>query len=209
MNNEEVKPKQNTVLSINQKPVETPQSNGPVVSAAVVPQDHISILMELVKTLAAQQQISAQREARVIKIEEETEARKVARRQRDAASAAAEDGLILKRQAACAHLKGGKHRSKKSAKDFSLIHHMFIDQMQYIKCVLCKMKWYPWDTPEALFRGGQVKKNHTGLGWREAAAMMAESTNTFSRSEIVLDPSAIKPPAKEDVPDTGNVLGRQ
>lgn len=170
--------------------------------------DQISILMELVKTLAEQQKISAAREARLIRAEEELEKKKAGRRQRDAASSAAETDLIHKKQAACSHLKGGKHRSKKSAKDYALIHHMFINQMQYIKCMLCKMKWYPWDTPEALFRGGVVKKNHTGLGWREAAAMMAESTNTFSRSEIVLDPSAVPPPAKEDVPDTENVIGR-
>ena len=163
---------------------------------SVVPQDQISALMQTVSALVELQKISAAREARLNKVEEDTENRKAARRSRDAASSAAEDELIR------------KHRSTKSAKDFALIHHMFIDQMQYIKCMICKMKWYPWDTPEALFRGGVVKKNHTGLGWREAAAMMADSTNTFSRSEIVLDPSAVEPPSKEKIPDTGNVLGR-
>ena len=102
-------------------------------------------------------------------------------------------------------MKGGRHVKKGQNKDYSLIHHVFIDGSHWIKCTVCKMKWFPWDTPEALSRETKVRRNHTGLGWREVMAKFTEeSTNTVTVSEQVI---GAKPFTEADVPDTGNVLG--
>ena len=62
------------------------QNTASETQVSVVPQDQISALMQTVSALVELQKISAAREARLNKVEEDTENRKAARRSRDAAS---------------------------------------------------------------------------------------------------------------------------
>jgi hypothetical protein len=88
-------------------------------------------------------------------------------------------------QAMCTHKKGG--RGTKSPKvDYAVYFHTFTDATSYIRCQICGAKWRNQDTPEFLFRKGEKVPNHTGIGWKEAYQMVAESTNTASSSEVKL-----------------------
>ncbi len=91
----------------------------------------------------------------------------------------------LIRQARCLHLKGGKKRLG-NRKDPNLVIHTYIDAVSVIKCATCGMRWKVRDTVDFLFRDGQKIKNHTKMGWAEARAMLEESTNTPTSSEIPL-----------------------
>lgn len=86
-------------------------------------------------------------------------------------------------QSLCTHKKGGK--GLKSPKvDYAVYAHTFTNNVAYIRCQICGMKWRNVDTKEFLVRGGRKIENHTGKGWREALDMLGESTNTPSSSEI-------------------------
>jgi hypothetical protein len=164
-------------------------------------------LQQLVLTLVEQQKISAAREARLIKKEEEDEARRSLRNKKHGENDEAEQEQIRQKQARCRHLKGGKYRLKNATKDYAVFLHRFINNVPMIKCFLCKMKWYPWDTKEVLVRGDRTRKNHTGIGWAEALIMIEESSNKPSSSEMPPE-SLAKAPTFHDVEDTGSSLGR-
>lgn len=102
-----------------------------------------------------------------------------------------QDAKILLKQARCKHLKGGKRGPKTQNKDYAVYQHQFINFVEYIRCTICGMKWFPRDTAEYLLRSGRKISNHTKIGWREAVAMVDASTNTLSTSERL--PSAAAP----------------
>lgn len=117
---------------------------------------------------------------------QQREAARTAQRDRNAKD---QDSKLLLKQAKCKHLKGGKRGPKTQNKDFAVYQHRFINFLQYIRCCICGMRWYPDDTVEYLLRKGKKISNHTKKGWREAIEMMDGSTNTMSASEAL--PSAI------------------
>jgi hypothetical protein len=94
-------------------------------------------------------------------------------------------------QSMCTHKKG--HKGVKSPKvDYAVYFHTFTDQSSYIRCQICGMKWRKLDTKEHIFRGGEQLVNHTGLSWKDAYQMVAESTNTASASEVQLNTQTIQ-----------------
>jgi hypothetical protein len=100
-----------------------------------------------------------------------------------------QDSKALLKQAKCKHRKGGKRGPKTQNVDYAVSQHRFITFVQYIRCLICGMRWYPEDTIEYLLRKGHKISNHTKIGWREACDMMNASTNTMSASESI--PTAI------------------
>lgn len=91
------------------------------------------------------------------------------------------------RQSKCTHLKGGRNRIRTQAKDFAVSSHRFVNNEQVVRCLLCGAKWKSKDTTEYLYRYGKQIPNHTGIGWREALQMAAESSNKPSSSEIPMN----------------------
>jgi hypothetical protein len=124
-----------------------------------------------------------------LKSAEQLQTREKARAAQRDRNAKDQDSKLLLRQAKCKHLKGGKRGPKTQNKDYAVYQHRFINFIQYIRCAICGMKWYPEDTIEYLLRKGRKISNHTKKGWREAVEMMDGSTNTMSASESI--PSAI------------------
>jgi hypothetical protein len=90
---------------------------------------------------------------------------------------------IIENQMNCKHLKGGGNRRKSQAKDPSVYGHTFTDGKMHIKCTICKAKWMPGDTAEFYLRNGKKVPNWTGIGWKEASEMAADSSNRPSSSE--------------------------
>ncbi len=131
------------------------------------------------------------REAAKAQAEEEAKQIRQAKRNDNARHTAQ---ALLEHQMRCKHLKGGRRGPKAGVKDYAISMHTFIGKNSYIKCHLCSAKWEPSDTKETLFRKGKHIRNHTKIGWDEAIAMMGQSTNTPTSSEIPLDatPRAIK-----------------
>jgi hypothetical protein len=74
------------------------------------------------------------------------------------------------RQERCKHLKGGRH-VKSACLDYNLMHHVFIDGSEVIKCLTCRKEW--WN-----------KKDFIDSDWDKAIKMMGCSTNLMSSSEI-------------------------
>jgi hypothetical protein len=94
-------------------------------------------------------------------------------------------------QQMCTHKKGG--RGLKSPKtDYAVYFFTFTDASSYIRCQICGMKWRSLDTAETLVRKGQKVPNHTGIGWKQAYAMVQESTNTAAASEVQLNTQPIQ-----------------
>lgn len=173
------------------------------VAPVAAPADINALLVALLE----QSRIAAAREARLAKAEEEEEHRKQVRKERYALNRQGEDTGVKERQATCKHLKGGKFRMKTASKDYAVNLHRFIDNTQYVRCILCKMKWYPTDTAQRIVRGGKVLVNHTNKGWAEALMMVGDSTNTPTSSEIP-STSWSKIQKEEDIPDTSSVITR-
>jgi hypothetical protein len=97
----------------------------------------------------------------------------------------------IKIQQMCTHKKGGK--GLKSPKtDYAVYFHTFTDASSYIRCQICGMKWRNKDTDEVLLRRGKQTPNHTGIGWKKAWAMIQESTNTASASEVQINTQPIQ-----------------
>lgn len=143
-------------------------------------------------TMDVMLQIMLKREMRLVAEEEaKVEAAKKREEQRDRnARSNFED--VLTKQAACRHLKGGKHRSRTQAKDYAVYIHTFINTERVIRCFLCGMKWKNQDTKEFLVRNGIKKANHTRIGWDGALDMLAETSNQPSASEV---PMTVTPTA--------------
>jgi hypothetical protein len=106
------------------------------------------------------------------------------RTEQRAKNAQAHDEKILLKQARCKHLKGTKKSQKSQNKDYAVYSHTFINAVTVVQCHLCGMKWKNQDTAEYLFRNGRKISNHTKIGWVEAQAMLDQSTNTPSSSEV-------------------------
>jgi hypothetical protein len=141
-------------------------------------------------------QIMLKREARIAEQEEkveESKRSKAAQRRRNAESNFDDD---KERQSRCKHLKGGKNRLRTQVKDFAVYLHRFINNEQVIRCTLCGAKWKVRDTKEFLYRYGKRVENWTGIGWVEALAMVSESSNKPSSSEV---PMAAQPAAPSSI----------
>lgn len=157
-------------------------SNSPNAAPHVPVQD--AVKSNDVNELTTLIRIMAQREARLAQSEQAAIDKLEAVKRQRAANANSELYNILHKQSICTHLKGGKHRMKNSAKDYAVYAHTFIDGVTKIKCQICGMKWVMEDTDEYLVRHGKQIPNHTGIGWRGALAMVGDSTNKESSSEI-------------------------
>jgi len=84
-------------------------------------------------------------------------------------------------------LKGGKHGPKSGVIDYNVGLHTYINGENIIKCNSCMMKWKVNDTIEFLVRGGRKIANHTKIGWQQAQAMLNQSTNTPTSSEVPME----------------------
>lgn len=91
---------------------------------------------------------------------------------------------IIRLQATCKHLKGGRRLKSDTKIDYNVILHVFPDGIWQIKCLGCAARWRKTDTKEFLFRNGKKIPNHTRMGWTEALVLVDQSTNTFSSSEV-------------------------
>ena len=160
--------------------VEQPAQAAPA-APIVVSQDSMT---QLVAMMAKQMQIFAAREARLNAQEEELEAQRKAKRDRYKENGRESDKAHLLFQAKCRHLKGGKTRKANAVEDYAIGVHTYPDGTSIIRCLVCRMKWRPGDTKEAVIRDGFIYKNHTKKGWNEAMEMALKSSNTFSNSEI-------------------------
>jgi hypothetical protein len=141
-----------------------------------------NLLAQLVQLMVLEQKQRLQASQQV-------EVREKARQAQRDRNAKDQDSKLLLKQAKCRHLKGGKKGPKTQNKAYAVYQHRFINFIQYIRCAICGMKWYPEDTIEYLLRKGHKISNHTKIGWRQACEMMEGSTNTMSASESI--PSAI------------------
>jgi hypothetical protein len=93
---------------------------------------------------------------------------------------------VREKQRRCRHVKGGKLQ-KAGVHDYNLAMHVFTDGTQRIRCQSCDMKWLARDSKEFIYRDGKKYRNHTGIGFREAWTMLQDSTNTITKSEIVMN----------------------
>jgi hypothetical protein len=91
---------------------------------------------------------------------------------------------IIKLQATCKHLKGGRRLKADKNMDYNVVLFVFPDGVWQIKCHSCAARWRKQDTKEFLFRGGKKIPNHTRMGWTEALALVDQSTNTFASAEV-------------------------
>jgi hypothetical protein len=107
-----------------------------------------------------------------------------ARAKRRALNSKEEGAGILLKQARCKHRKGGKNGPKNATVDYAVSQHTYINAETVIRCLICGAKWHPEDTVEWLVRGGKEISNHTKIGWAEACAMVEQSSNTATSSEI-------------------------
>jgi hypothetical protein len=98
---------------------------------------------------------------------------------------------LIETQRTCRHLKGGKRGPKNQNRDYALFVHTYINRETVVRCMICRMAWKKDDTDEFLFRHGKKIANHTGLGWRKVQDLLTQTTNTPSKSEMMLD---VKPP---------------
>jgi hypothetical protein len=132
-------------------------------------------------------ELLATKEARIAEEEQNKEKARLARNaQREKSSAAHVEKQLLK-QARCRHLKGGKHGPKSGVIDYNVGLHTYINGENIIKCNSCMMKWKVNDTIEFLVRGGRKIANHTKIGWAQAQAMLNQSTNTPTSSEVPME----------------------
>jgi hypothetical protein len=165
---------QNAPKPIPQKPAFDAKA-----AAASLDQDPSAVNQLLVAILAREARAAAKEEA-----EEHSRSVRAAKRDENSKHTTLAD---MARQSRCKHLKGGRRGPKAGVKDYAVGVHTFIDQVTVIKCQLCSMKWRKDDTVEFLYRKGKKIKNHTRIGWAEASAMVAQSTNTATSSEIPMD----------------------
>jgi len=166
--------------------VQEPESIKAVAAKPVapLPASQLDALMATVAVLAEQVKISSAREMRLNAQEEQLEAQRAAKRKQYANQGKEDDKNRLTRQARCKHLKGGKNRRANAMEDFLVSLFTYASGETVIRCMGCGMKWRVTDTKTEVVRDGMVYKNHTGIGWTEALAMVHKSTNTASCSEI-------------------------
>lgn len=146
----------------------------PASAEEVMPADRLTAMLELLlkkeAALAAQeQQLAERRKAFDARQREASNQYTVAR---------------IEAQKNCKHLKGGASRKRNQQRDPNVYMHRFTDGKAYIKCNSCGAKWYERDTAQYLFRNDNAIPNWTRIGWAEAVAMLEESSNKYSSSEI-------------------------
>lgn len=141
-------------------------------------------------------QIMLKREARIANQEEAAEQSRLNKARQRKVNAESHYDDDKDKQARCKHLKGGKNRLRTQVKDYAVYLHRFINNEQVIRCQLCGAKWKIRDTVEFLYRYGKRIENWTGIGWAEALAMVSESSNKPSSSEI---PMSASPKAPENL----------
>lgn len=169
--------------------------------------DTTLVLISLIEKLNQSIQLQTEVAQRAGRKDLEDEIRLKTKRDAYARNRGDESATVLRKQAQCDHLKGGKYKFR-DKEDYAVYFHRFIDNTMFIRCMLCKMKWYNTDTAEVIFRGGEARPNHTGIGWAEAAKMcFKKSTNQLSQSEIPAE-TQMRVQRKEDIPDTLGVITR-
>jgi hypothetical protein len=177
-----------------------------VASGSAVPTDQTALLIELLSRLTRSIDLQAQIAERAGKKDLEEDIKLRTKREQYARNRGDETLAVKTKQANCDHLKGGKFKFK-DREDYAVFYHRFIDASCFIKCVLCKMKWYPTDTPDTIFRGGEAKDNYTHIGWVEASRMcFKKSTNQWSASELATVDGAYNERNKATIPDTLGVI---
>lgn len=150
---------------------------------AIVPSDAATLQMLVQLLLAERQEALSEKQDKARALAARNEQRRI-----NAEYTVAEKNKI---QGICTHKKGGK--GLKSPKtDYAVYFHTFTDATSYIRCQICGMKWRNQDTTEYLVRRGEKVPNHTGIGWKQAYAMVSDSTNTASASEVQLSTQPIQ-----------------
>jgi len=150
---------------------------------SVIPQGDIQLLFKMVQILIENQAVEA----------EEKKAKRVAQEARNVQYqkiSEYNEKTELNKQRLCTHLKNQPSKLYRSAPsirtDYAVSHHTFPDGNTYIRCLICGAKWHRGDTPELWEKNGKMVENPTGIGWRQAIKMVAESTNTSTASETVM-----------------------
>jgi hypothetical protein len=143
-------------------------------------------------------QVMLMREQRLSQQEEELQKRINARKEQYKRNSESDTTNVIDTQRACLHLKGGRSRMAKQNKDYAFSLHTFIDNTSRIKCLICGMKWFPYDTREWLVRNGRAIRNHTGLGWADVLNLFGTSTtNTPTAAEIPISFAPIAQPGTD------------
>lgn len=149
----------------------------PAPAPTAIPGTDQSVLASLVQLLLL-------REGREVEKQEGERKQREARQRQHDANARDTDSKYLLKQARCKHLKGGRKGPKTANKDYAVYMHTYINAVSIVRCQLCGMRWHAEDTVDYLVRGKKKISNHTKIGWREAQAMLEQSTNTVTSSEI-------------------------
>jgi len=99
------------------------------------------------------------------------------------------------RQRSCSHAKGG--RGPRSVyKDYNIMHHLYPDFSEVIKCLSCGKKW--WKDKPIIGPGGREER-FTDIDWNIAFKMTESTTNTVTASERAIQTIRVEKP---DGPDT-------
>lgn len=136
--------------------------------------------------------LMGQKEARLLKEEEQLRANNLQREAQRRKNAQGQEYERISKQAKCRHRKGGTG-VKDTKVDYAVGTHTYPDNTCIISCLLCKAKWRNGDTKEYFLRKGRKIANHTHVGWQEAVDMYNNSSNSATRSEI--DPNILRPNA--------------
>jgi len=160
----------------------------------------IALLTKLTQSIDNQTKMTERSQRAEIEAEEKYRVKK----ERYALNRGDDTKAVIDKQKKCLHLKGGKYRNQ-GLTDYAVYYHLFQNNVQRIRCMLCKMDWYPTDTVDTIFRGGEARPNHTNIGWHEASKMSVQSTNKGSKGELAGEAMSWKPRA-EDIPDNLGVI---
>jgi hypothetical protein len=140
--------------------------------------------LEVVMAREARESLEQQEKFRVIAV-------RAANRDKNSAH---NEHEVREKQRRCRHVKGGKLQ-KAGVHDPNLAKHTFTDGTVRIRCQSCGMIWKMKDTKEFLYRGKTINgqtviqkyRNHVGIGFHEAWQMLQDSSNTETKSEVVMN----------------------
>jgi hypothetical protein len=162
------------------------------------------MLMALLEKLTQSIDNQTKMAERSQKAEIEAEEKLRVKRERYAQNRGDDTKAVIEKQTKCLHLKGGKYRNQ-GLTDYAVYSHLFQNNVLRIRCMLCKMDWYPPDTVDVIFRGGEPRPNHTKIGWHEACKMTIQTTNKGSKGELAGEALSLQL-RKEDIPDNLGVI---
>ena len=151
------------------------------------------------QVLASLVQLLLEERAEAAKEKKERAAIKQVRDESDRKLSAYNEKEERNKQRLCTHQKNQPskhHHTPRALKtDYAVSYHIYPDGDTKIRCLICGAVWRKGDTAE-MFNTGQHKgkKNWTKIGWNEALKMVAESTNTPTRSETPAAVAAVLQP---------------